>query len=172
MQSDESRRQRFLCGLAQSDNPARKFEWGNLITLRDNIDDDDLYEAVHEFRKRHYSSHRMTLAVQVVWNLHLWAICCVFCTGQKERGRGIANVKVYQHTFIKFSLVRLLHLCRINLSSCFVYTLCYIDKSCLFPNPFLPLLSCSFSSLLPPPPSPPSSSNVFTAHGLPCTQAS
>jgi nardilysin len=52
--------------LAQSDNPARKFEWGNLITLRDNIDDDDLYEAVHEFRKRHYSSHRMTLAVQVV----------------------------------------------------------------------------------------------------------
>lgn len=64
--SDESRRQRFLCGLAHSDNPARKFEWGNLITLRDNIEDDDLYQAVHEFRKRHYSSHRMTLAVQVV----------------------------------------------------------------------------------------------------------
>lgn len=64
VQSDGSRKQRFLCGLAHSDNPARKFEWGNLITLRDNIDDDDLYEAVHEFRKRHYSSHRMTLTVQ------------------------------------------------------------------------------------------------------------
>jgi len=64
--SDESRRQRFLCCLAHSDNPARKFEWGNLITLRDNIGDDDLYEAVHEFRKRHYSSHRMTLVIQVV----------------------------------------------------------------------------------------------------------
>lgn len=62
--SDESRRQRFLCCLAHSDNPARKFEWGNLITLRDNIGDDDLYEAVHEFRKRHYSSHRMTLVIQ------------------------------------------------------------------------------------------------------------
>lgn len=45
--------------------PASQFLWGNLITLRDNVTDDVLYKAVHEFRKRHYSAHRMTLAIQV-----------------------------------------------------------------------------------------------------------
>jgi nardilysin len=64
--SDTNRTQQLLCCLAHSDNPARKFSWGNLITLRDNIADDDLYRAVHDFRKRHYSAHRMTLAVQVL----------------------------------------------------------------------------------------------------------
>ncbi|GLV32816.1 Nardilysin [Carabus blaptoides fortunei] len=44
--------------------PASKFLWGNLITLRDNVTDDVLYKAVHEFRKRHYSAHRMKLAIQ------------------------------------------------------------------------------------------------------------
>jgi nardilysin len=63
--SDENRKQQLLCSLAHSDNPTRKFAWGNLITLRDSITDDDLYGAVHEFRKRHYSAQRMTLAVQV-----------------------------------------------------------------------------------------------------------
>ncbi|XP_021929041.1 nardilysin isoform X2 [Zootermopsis nevadensis] len=62
--SDASRLQELLCCLANSGNPARKFSWGNLITLRDNIADDDLYKAVHDFRKRHYSAHRMTLAIQ------------------------------------------------------------------------------------------------------------
>lgn len=64
--SDENRKQQLLCSLAHSDNPTRKFAWGNLITLRDNISNDDLYKAVHEFRKRHYSAQRMTLAVQVL----------------------------------------------------------------------------------------------------------
>lgn len=116
MQSDESRRQRFLCCLAHSDNPARKFEWGNLITLKDNIGDDDLYEAVHEFRKRHYSSHRMTLTIQVVWNFNLLVICCMFCISKRERGRGIANVKVCQDRIIKFVWDRLAHLCRTHLT--------------------------------------------------------
>jgi nardilysin len=64
--SDENRKQQLLCSLACSDHPTRKFAWGNLTTLRDNIADDDLYRAVHEFRKRHYSAQRMTLAVQVL----------------------------------------------------------------------------------------------------------
>jgi nardilysin len=63
--SDEDRKQQLLCSLAHSDNPAKKFAWGNLITLRDNITDDDLYIAVHEFKEKHYSAQRMTLAVQV-----------------------------------------------------------------------------------------------------------
>jgi nardilysin len=64
--SDTARTQQLLSSFAHSDNPARKFAWGNLITLRDNITDDDLYKAVHEFRKRHYSAHRMTLTIQVL----------------------------------------------------------------------------------------------------------
>ncbi|PSN38436.1 Nardilysin [Blattella germanica] len=62
--SDETRREQLLCSLANPENPTRKFTWGNLITLRDNVTDDNLYKAVHEFRNKHYSAHRMTLAVQ------------------------------------------------------------------------------------------------------------
>ncbi|KAL0273801.1 UNVERIFIED_CONTAM: hypothetical protein PYX00_006388 [Menopon gallinae] len=62
--SDESRRWQILASFTTPGHPAGKFFWGNLITLRDNIDDDTLYEKVHEFRKRYYSAHLMTVAVQ------------------------------------------------------------------------------------------------------------
>ncbi|XP_022187106.2 nardilysin [Nilaparvata lugens] len=61
---DESRMEQLLCSTAIATNPAHKFTWGNLVTLRDNIADDDLYNELQEFRKRHYSAHRMTLAIQ------------------------------------------------------------------------------------------------------------
>ncbi|KAJ8920211.1 hypothetical protein NQ315_011872 [Exocentrus adspersus] len=62
--SDDMRKEQFLCSLAKPDSPVNSFGWGNLKTLRDNVSDDKLYEGVHEFRKRHYSAHRMTLALQ------------------------------------------------------------------------------------------------------------
>nr|CAI5844579.1 unnamed protein product [Callosobruchus analis] len=62
--SDTSRKEQLLCSLSQEDSPVNTFAWGNLVTLRDNISDDKLYEGVHQFRRRHYSAHRMTLAVQ------------------------------------------------------------------------------------------------------------
>ena len=62
--SDGTRREQILGSLAPPDHPASKFLWGNLTTLRTNIDDDLLYKKVHEFQKRHYSAHRMTVAVQ------------------------------------------------------------------------------------------------------------
>ncbi|XP_066256356.1 nardilysin [Euwallacea similis] len=62
--SDSSRKEQLLCCLAKKGSPVNSFPWGNLITLRDNIKDEDLYKGVYEFRKRHYSAHRMTLAVQ------------------------------------------------------------------------------------------------------------
>lgn len=77
--SDESRKSQLLCGLADMSNPAHKFLWGNLKTLRDKVKDDKLYEAVHEFRKRHYSAHRMTLAVQArlpLEQLEKWVLEC------------------------------------------------------------------------------------------------
>lgn len=62
--SDSSRKEQLLCSLAKTNSPVNSFAWGNLITLRDNVSDEELYNGVHEFRKRHYSAHRMTLTVQ------------------------------------------------------------------------------------------------------------
>ncbi|XP_046670211.1 nardilysin [Homalodisca vitripennis] len=77
--SDESRRSQLLCSLANKHNPANKFMWGNLITLKDNVNDNDLYKAVHDFRLKHYSAHRMTLAVQARLPLEVlekWVVEC------------------------------------------------------------------------------------------------
>ncbi|CAG9829034.1 unnamed protein product [Diabrotica balteata] len=62
--SDPHRREQLLLQLAKPESPVNAFGWGNLKTLRDDISDDKLYEGVHAFRKRHYSAHRMTLAIQ------------------------------------------------------------------------------------------------------------
>ncbi|RZB40351.1 nardilysin-like, partial [Asbolus verrucosus] len=62
--SDTYRKEQLLVSFARSDCPVNSFTWGNLITLKENISEEDLYKGVHEFRKRHYSAHRMTLAIQ------------------------------------------------------------------------------------------------------------
>jgi len=54
----------LLASLALPGHPGGIFTWGNLETLKDNIDDNTLYEKVHEFRLRHYSAHRMYLCIQ------------------------------------------------------------------------------------------------------------
>ena len=77
--SDSYRKQQLLAQMAHPNHPATTFTWGNLKTLRDNISDDDLYEAVHKFRIRHYSAHRMTVAVQARLPLDLledWVYAC------------------------------------------------------------------------------------------------
>lgn len=77
--SDDSRLSQLLCSLAEKSNPAHKFMWGNLITLRDRVKDDELYRAVHEFRKQHYSANKMTLVVQArlpVETLESWVVEC------------------------------------------------------------------------------------------------
>ncbi|XP_011881239.1 PREDICTED: nardilysin isoform X2 [Vollenhovia emeryi] len=61
---DENRKEQLFSSFARTGHPANKFIWGNLVTLRDNVDDDKLYEELHKFRERHYSAHRMTLAIQ------------------------------------------------------------------------------------------------------------
>lgn len=61
---EDFRLEQFLSSLGQPDHPSSIFSWGNLKTLKDNIDDDALYAAAHEFRKRHYSAHRMHLCLQ------------------------------------------------------------------------------------------------------------
>ncbi|CAL1679205.1 unnamed protein product [Lasius platythorax] len=61
---DDNRIEQMFSSFAQAGHPANKFIWGNLITLRDNVDDDKLYTELHKFRERHYSAHRMKLAIQ------------------------------------------------------------------------------------------------------------
>lgn len=63
--SDVYRKEQLFSSFAKPDHPATKFSWGNLVTLRDNIEDDKLYEQLHKFREYHYSAHRMTLSIQV-----------------------------------------------------------------------------------------------------------
>ncbi|XP_022831440.1 nardilysin-like [Spodoptera litura] len=63
--SDSNRKDQLLSSLFPEGHPARSFTWGNLRSLKDDIDDDErLHQAAHTFRKRHYSAHRMTVAVQ------------------------------------------------------------------------------------------------------------
>jgi len=68
---DENRKEQMFSTFARAGHPAGKFVWGNLITLRDNVKDDVLYEKLHKFRERHYSANRMTLTVQVYHKISL-----------------------------------------------------------------------------------------------------
>jgi nardilysin len=40
------------------------FTWGNLRSLRDEVDADKLYDAAHEFRKKHYVANNMCLCIE------------------------------------------------------------------------------------------------------------
>lgn len=69
--NDNARRSELICSLGRPGHPSSTFSWGNMLTLRDRVQggDDALYERVHEFRRRHYSAHRMYLCVQARWPL-------------------------------------------------------------------------------------------------------
>ncbi|XP_063992103.1 nardilysin-like [Diachasmimorpha longicaudata] len=62
--SDFYRKEQLFCSFAESQHPATKFPWGNLVSLRDMVTDDKLYQELHKFRERHYSAHRMTVTIQ------------------------------------------------------------------------------------------------------------
>lgn len=58
------RRGHLLAMLGQVNHPSTTFACGNHKTLKDNIDDDILYQKLHDFWKRHYSANRMYVCVQ------------------------------------------------------------------------------------------------------------
>lgn len=62
-------RRQILSSLAQPGHPFGKFDCGNLKSLKDDIDDEILYEKVHNFRKRHYLAHRMYVCIQAEQSL-------------------------------------------------------------------------------------------------------
>ncbi|XP_002027904.2 nardilysin [Drosophila persimilis] len=63
-QDDETRRDQLLASLATDDFPHGTFTWGNLKTLKDNVDDDALYKVLHDIRREHYSANRMYVCLQ------------------------------------------------------------------------------------------------------------
>ncbi|XP_003401691.1 nardilysin isoform X1 [Bombus terrestris] len=77
--SDYCRQEQLFSSFAQPNHPATKFCWGNLITLRDNVTDEKLYEELHKFRERHYSAHRMKLAIQARLPLDLLEHYVILC---------------------------------------------------------------------------------------------
>ncbi|XP_072378295.1 nardilysin-like [Diabrotica undecimpunctata] len=63
--NDEWRKGQLLMRTAKTGTPVHvSFPWGNSKTLKDNICDAELYKCLHGHRKRYYSSHNMTLAIQ------------------------------------------------------------------------------------------------------------
>ncbi|KAM8719591.1 hypothetical protein ACLKA7_005775 [Drosophila subpalustris] len=64
VQEDETRRDQLLASLATDGYPHGTFAWGNLKTLKDNVDDSVLHKLLHEIRRDHYAANRMYLCLQ------------------------------------------------------------------------------------------------------------
>ncbi|EGI70965.1 Nardilysin, partial [Acromyrmex echinatior] len=54
----------LFSSFAQTGHPANKFSVDHLIKLHDHVDYDKLYNMLVKFKNRHYSAHRMKLAIQ------------------------------------------------------------------------------------------------------------
>lgn len=61
--NDDDTRIMQLCA-SIANGPVATFTWGNLKTLKESISNDDLYSAVHDFRRKHYIANRMHLAIE------------------------------------------------------------------------------------------------------------
>lgn len=64
LSNDTARSRQVLYSLGMENHPSRQFSWGNSKTLIENVDEDTLHQKVHDFRKRHYSAHRMCLCMK------------------------------------------------------------------------------------------------------------
>lgn len=62
--AEDIRREQLISSYGVPGHPMTTFAWGNLKTLKDNIDDDSLRAKTYEFYMRHYSAHRMYLCIQ------------------------------------------------------------------------------------------------------------
>lgn len=69
------RRQQLLASLCSASHPCRTFGMGNSKTLQQNISDDELYEQMNAFQKRHYSAHRMYVCIQSSLSLDGIEVC-------------------------------------------------------------------------------------------------
>lgn len=49
---------------SKAEGVAGTFTWGNLKTLKENVDGDKLYQCAHEFRKKYYAANNMYLCIE------------------------------------------------------------------------------------------------------------
>lgn len=63
--SDMYRKEQMLLNMFSDKVPLNSFTWGNLLTMKDQMPDKEVYTMLHEFRQKHYSANRMTVAIQV-----------------------------------------------------------------------------------------------------------
>lgn len=61
--NDDDTRIMQLCA-SIANGPVGTFTWGNLKTLKEGISNEELYNAVHAFRLKHYIANRMHLCVE------------------------------------------------------------------------------------------------------------
>lgn len=100
MPNDSNRKEQLYNSMARQNTPVNSFAWGNLITLRDNIADDDLYAKLHAFRERHYSAHRMTLAIQARLPLDTLQEYVVQCfSNVKNNGIAPPDLTIHKNVF-------------------------------------------------------------------------
>ncbi|KAH8395965.1 hypothetical protein KR222_000349, partial [Zaprionus bogoriensis] len=64
LQDDETRRDQLLASLATDGYPHSTFAWGNMKTLNEDVDDEQLHMLLHEIRRDHYAANRMYLCLQ------------------------------------------------------------------------------------------------------------
>lgn len=62
--NDRARLDQLYSSMTNSDHPGHTFPWGNLKTLKETIDDDDLYARAHKFHAKHYVANKMFLCLQ------------------------------------------------------------------------------------------------------------
>ncbi|XP_008470058.1 nardilysin-like [Diaphorina citri] len=62
--NDTCRLEQLLATACTKENPAGKFVWGNLETLKNTVDENELYAALRNLQKTHYVANHMTLALQ------------------------------------------------------------------------------------------------------------
>ncbi|KAH8343533.1 hypothetical protein KR059_012169 [Drosophila kikkawai] len=63
-QDDETRRDQLLASLATEGFPHGTFAWGNMKSLKENVDDGELHKLLHEIRREHYGANRMYVCMQ------------------------------------------------------------------------------------------------------------
>lgn len=65
--NDSCRIQQLIA--SKANGVASTFTWGNLKTLKENVESDKVYDSAHEFRKKFYVANNMCLCIQSVKSL-------------------------------------------------------------------------------------------------------
>lgn len=80
--SDSARIEQLIGTFASEENPAMKFMWGNSLTLKDRVSEDELYQSLRTFHQKYYSANLMTLAILAKLPIDTLENCALECFSQ------------------------------------------------------------------------------------------